>query len=127
VSDNHAAAFAGLASLAGFYLAFSAARRTPLEGFLSAGAALGLMVAMFEFGSAGVTLAFISAMGLFLVLFVGTRTAGELLPVRFVRRGVRAAGWGLVATPVIIGFLFRVGPAGWRRMLWQTHVGQWLQ
>jgi len=127
VSDNHAATFAGLASLAGFYLAFRAPRRTALEGGLAAGAALALMVVMFEFGSAGTTLAFAVALGLFLTLFVGTRTAGELLPVRAVRRGVRTLGLGLVAAPAIVAAVWRFGPAGWRQWLWQSHVGQWLQ
>lgn len=126
VSDNHAATFAGLASLAGFYLAFRAPRRRPLEGSLSAVAAIGLMVMTFEFGSAGTTVGFLLALGLFVVLFVGTQTAGDLVPVAGLRTGIRGVGAALMATPALVGLLFAYGPSSWRARLWQTHLGAWV-
>ncbi len=127
VSDNHAAAASGLASLAGFFLAFRTPRRHPLEGILAGLAAIGLMLLMSSFHSAGTTLAFSLATGLFLILFAGTRTAGAFVPVASIRSAMRAFGALLLAVPAIGALVVASGPASWSAWLWNTHLGGWLQ
>jgi len=88
---------------------------------------IGFMLLGFEFGSAGTTLAYAVSVGLFLMLFSATRSAGEILPGDRFRRVLRGAGGLVLALPAVVGLALTWGPAGWREALWETHVGEWIR